>query len=90
MTWLRIQSSEAGLRLTWGHTRHGRRRVRENLAWLPWGVDAWSSEDAKPLSGWAVTELLLLLQDFLPPDGPAPTAISPTWDGGVQADWELG
>ena len=33
--------------------------------------------------------MLLLLQDFLPPDGPAP-AISPTWDGGVQADWELG
>lgn len=33
--------------------------------------------------------LLLLLQDFLPPDGPAPV-ISPTWGGGVQADWELG
>jgi len=32
---------------------------------------------------------LLLLQEFLPVDGPAPT-ISPTWDGGVQADWELG
>ena len=64
--------------------------VRENLARLPWGVDAWSSEDAKPLSARAVIELLLLLQDFLPPDGPAPSAISPTWDGGVQADWELG
>ena len=63
--------------------------VRENLARLPWGRDAWSSEDAKPLAPGAVIELLLLLQDFLPPDGPAP-AISPTWDGGVQADWELG
>ncbi len=63
--------------------------VRENLARLPWGADAWSSEDAKPLAPGAVIELLLLLQDFLPPDGPAP-AISPTWDGGVQADWELG
>ena len=33
--------------------------------------------------------LLLLLQEFLPADGPAPV-ISPMWDGGVQADWELG
>ena len=33
--------------------------------------------------------MLLLLQDFLPTDGPPPV-ISPTWDGGVQADWELG
>lgn len=63
--------------------------VRESLARLLWGVDAWSSEDAKPLAAAAVIELLLLLQDFLPPDGPAPV-ISPTWDGGVQADWELG
>ena len=63
--------------------------VRENLARLPWGVEGWSSEDAKPLSAEAVIELLLLLQDFLPPAGPAPV-ISPTWDGGVQADWELG
>lgn len=63
--------------------------VRENLARLPWGTDGWSSEGAKPLAAGAVIELLLLLQDFLPPDGPAP-AISPTWDGGVQADWELG
>ena len=63
--------------------------VRENLACLPWGTAAWSSEDAKPLAPGAVIELLLLLQDFLPPDGPAPV-ISPTWDGGVQADWELG
>ena len=63
--------------------------VRENLARLPWGADAWSSEGAKPLAAGAVIELLLLLQDFLPPDGPAPV-ISPTWDGGVQADWELG
>ena len=63
--------------------------VRESLARLPWGAAAWSSEDAKPLEPGAVIELLLLLQDFLPPDGPAP-AISPTWDGGVQADWELG
>ena len=64
--------------------------VRDNLARLPWGADAWSSEGAKPLAARAVIELLLLLQDFLPPNGPAPTAISPTWDGGVQADWELG
>ena len=63
--------------------------VRENLARLPWGVDSWSSEDAKPLVAGAVIDLLLLLQDFLPPEGPAP-AISPTWDGGVQTDWELG
>ena len=63
--------------------------VRENLARLPWGGDTWSSEDAKPLTPGAVIELLLLIQDFLPPDGPAPV-ISPTWDGGVQADWELG
>ena len=62
--------------------------VRENLARLPWGAAEWSSEDAKPLTPGAVIELLLL-QDFLPPDGPAPV-ISPTWDGGVQADWELG
>ena len=63
--------------------------VRENLARLPWGADVWSSESARPLAAGAVIELLLLLQDFLPPDGPAPV-ISPTWDGGVQADWELG
>ena len=63
--------------------------VRENLARLPWGAAAWSSEDAKPLAPGAVIELLLLLQEFLPPDGPAPV-ISPTWDGGLQADWELG
>ena len=44
---------------------------------------------AEPLAPGAVIELLLLLQDFLPPDGPTP-AISPTWDGGVPADWELG
>ena len=64
--------------------------VRENLARLPWEPEEWSSEDAKPLSARAVIEMLLLMQDFLPPDGPAPTAISPTWDGGVQADWEFG
>ena len=63
--------------------------VMENLGRLPWGVDAWSSEGAEPLIDGAVARLLFLLQDFLPPDGPAPV-ISPTWDGGVQADWELG
>lgn len=63
--------------------------VMENLDRLPWGVDAWSSEGAQPLVDGAVVRLLFLLQDFLPPDGPAPV-ISPTWDGGVQADWELG
>ena len=63
--------------------------VMENLARLPWGLDAWSSEGAEPLVDGAVARLLFLLQDFLPPDGPAPV-ISPTWDGGVQADWELG
>ena len=63
--------------------------VVENLGRLPWGVDSWSSEGAEPLVDGAVARLLLLLQDFLPPDGPAPV-ISPTWDGSVQADWELG
>lgn len=63
--------------------------VMGNLDRLPWGIDAWSSEGAEPLSDGAVARLLFLLQDFLPPDGPAPV-ISPTWDGGVQADWELG
>lgn len=63
--------------------------VMENLDRLPWGVAAWSSEDAQPLIDEAVARLLFLLQEFLPPDGPAPV-ISPTWDGGVQADWELG
>lgn len=64
-------------------------KVVENLDRLPWGTDTWSSESAKPLVDGAVMRLLLLLQRFLPPDGPAPV-ISPTWDGGVQADWELG
>ena len=63
--------------------------VMQNLDRLPWGVDAWSSEGAEPLVDGAVARLLFLLQDFLPTDGPAPV-ISPTWDGGVQADWELG
>ena len=63
--------------------------VAENLSRLPWGYDAWSSEGAEPLNDGAVIRLLLLLQEFLPANGPAPV-ISPTWDGGVQADWELG
>ena len=63
--------------------------VMENLERLPWGADAWSSEGARPLDDGAVVRLLLLLQELFPADGPAP-AISPTWDGGVQADWELG
>ena len=78
-----VASVEPAPRLAWFST------VMENLARLPWGSDAWSSEGARPLSDEAVTTLLLLLRDFLPPDGPAPV-ISPTWDGGVQADWELG
>lgn len=63
--------------------------VMDNLGRLPWGIDAWSSEGAEPLVDGAVARLLFLLQDFLPLDGPVPV-ISPTWDGGVQADWELG
>ena len=63
--------------------------VAESLSQLPWGQDAWSSEGAHLLNDGAVGRLLLLLQEFLPADGPAPV-ISPTWDGGVQADWELG
>lgn len=46
--------------------------VMEKLVHLPWGVDSWSSEKAEPLSGSAVTKLLFLLRDFLPPDGPVP------------------
>ena len=80
----RALSAEPGPRLAWFPT------VMANLARLPWDSSAWSSEDARPLSDGAVIRLLLLLQEFLPSDGPAPTAISPTWDGGVQADWELG
>ena len=63
--------------------------VAENLSRLPWGYDAWSSEGAEPLNDGAVMRLLLMLREFLPANGPAPV-ISPTWDGGVQADWELG
>lgn len=63
--------------------------VMENLDRLPWGPGTWSSEGARPLDDKVVLMLLLLLHDFLPPDGPPPV-ISPTWDGGVQADWELG
>lgn len=63
--------------------------VAESLGRLPWGQDAWSSEGAHPLNDGAVIRLLWLLQEYLPADGPAPS-ISPTWDGGVQADWELG
>ena len=63
--------------------------VMENLDRLPWGLDTWSSEGARPLDDRAVLMLLLLLHDLLPPGGPPPV-ISPTWDGGVQADWELG
>ena len=63
--------------------------VAESLGNLPWGRDAWSSEGAHPLNDGAVIRLLLLLQEYLPANGPAPS-ISPTWDGGVQASWELG
>lgn len=79
----RALSAEPGPRLAWFPA------VMANLARLPWGSSAWSSEDARPLSDGAVLRLLLLLQEFLPSGGPAPV-ISPTWDGGVQADWELG
>ncbi len=63
--------------------------VAEGLSQLPWGQDAWSSEGAHPLNDGAVVRLLLLLQELLPANGPAPI-ISPTWDGDVPADWELG
>ena len=79
----KVLSGQPAPRLAWFPA------VMENLERLPWGVDTWSSESAQPLADGAVARLLFLLHNFLPPDGPAP-AISPTWDGGVQADWELG
>ena len=80
------RGAEAETQQTLGNWFEG---VIDELCGLPWDRPDWSSENPKPLSMSAVAELTLILLDMMPNHATAPR-ISPNWDGGGMASWELG